>query len=160
MAGIFHIASGVYGDEGCSAAHSLKPRQGAAVKNAGADKNIGPVIVVAELLIIERSEEAVFAGGLHLLQRIRAVELIRRTDEIDIYARQSLIDDVQLLYEVVLLAVPGEAVLDLVQNGGNVHRLLQPVADMPVAEVGADTHRDNAACNFVVQGNYGLLPFR
>lgn len=65
VAGIFQIPSRVYGHKRSTAAHGLKARQRSGVKNTGADKNISPVIVIAEFIIIQGSEKAVFAAGLH-----------------------------------------------------------------------------------------------
>lgn len=105
MACIFQIAAGVHGDERRSAAHSFQSRKGPGIENAGADKNIRTIVVIAELFIILRCEEAVFAAGLHLLQGIRGIEFIRRTDEVDVYTGKILFDDIQLLYQIILFAI-------------------------------------------------------
>ncbi|MNE97103.1 hypothetical protein D3C80_1953980 [compost metagenome] len=55
--------------------------------------------------------------------------------------------------------MPGETVLDFAEDGGYVHWFLQAVADMPVAEAGADAYRYNAACNSMVEGDDFPLPF-
>ncbi|MNC42473.1 hypothetical protein D3C75_912890 [compost metagenome] len=107
--------------------------------------------MIAELLIILRGEEPVFAPGIHPLQGFRGTEFIRRTYEVDVYLRRVMLDDIELLHQIVLFTVRGKAVLFLAQNRRDIQWLLQHVADMLVAEHRTDAYRHNAPGNPMAQ---------